>query len=347
MKTTEAIEQFLMTRRARRVSPKTIQSYGFAFGKLSELFPDDLPESPNDIYRLLLHNSHLAPHSALSLWRHLRAFWNWIERAGVSPNIMADVQAPVVKRKLPIALSFPETQRLLRAAKTQRDLAIVAILLDTGIRLGELASMTRENVSPLGVRVSGKTGDRLVPISPGVLDLVNRQGDNQYIWVGRQGRLGEWRLARVVKNLMIDAGIKSSKLGPHTLRHTFAVQYITKGGDVASLQRILGHQSIETTMIYTNLSLGLIARQHRKFSPMATFTSTNEPDEPAVDRSVLVAAGRKSGQVRRARKAERDAQVLDMLGTGMMPREVAAEVNIAERSVTRIRTREVGKVRDG
>ena len=53
----------------------------------------------------------------------------------------------------------------------------MVVLLDTGIREGELASVTREALSPNGIRVSGKASDRIVPISPGVFDLVSRQGE--------------------------------------------------------------------------------------------------------------------------------------------------------------------------
>lgn len=53
----------------------------------------------------------------------------------------------------------------------------MVVFFDTGIRVGEMASINRESLSPSGIRVSGKTDDRIVPISPGVFDLVNRQVD--------------------------------------------------------------------------------------------------------------------------------------------------------------------------
>ena len=68
---------------------------------------------------------------------------------------------------------------------------------------------------------------------------------------------------------MRNAGLLPLKIGQHALRHTFGTQYILKGGDVFSLQRIMGHTRIETTMPYVNMSTELVAQQHRKFSPMA------------------------------------------------------------------------------
>ena len=75
-------------------------------------------------------------------------------------------------------------------------------------------------------------------------------------------------LQQIVRRNMRNAGFKPPKIGPHTLRHTFGMQYILRGGDVFSLQRIMGHTRIETTMIYVNMSTELVAQQHRKFSPM-------------------------------------------------------------------------------
>ena len=68
---------------------------------------------------------------------------------------------------------------------------------------------------------------------------------------------------------MRNAAFEPHKIGPHTMRHTFGTQYILKRGDVFSLQRIMGHRRLETTMIYANMSTEIVARQHRKFSPVA------------------------------------------------------------------------------
>ena len=340
MKTAAAVEQFLMTRRARQLSDNTIDGYKNSLSKMEALYPNELPNSPNQIYRIFLENSHLAPASILTLWRHFRVFWNWLESEDIAVNVMGRVSPPATSRKLPRHFSVSETHRLLGSAKKQRDRAILAVLLDTGLRVGELASMTRDNTTPMGVRVSGKTGDRIVPISPGVFDLVSRQGDETYIWVGDQGRLTTDRLQKIVKKLMIAAGFKPPKLGPHALRHTFAVQYIVNGGDVASLQRILGHANVQTTMIYTQMTIGLVARQHRQFSPMRDFTPTNKPDAPSVDRQVFVDAGLKSGRVRRAQKAERDANVLDMLAGGATKAEAAFAFGLDRKTVRRIKARE-------
>ncbi len=71
---------------------------------------------------------------------------------------------------------------------------------------------------------------------------------------------------------MRNAGFVLPKIGPHTL----GMHYVPKGGNVFSLQRIMGRRRLETTMIYANMSTELAAQQYRKFSPMADIEITRE-----------------------------------------------------------------------
>ncbi len=268
MRTAHAARLFLDTRRSRNVSSKTIEAYEWALAKMAALYPLELPSTSGDIEKMFRHYANFAPDSLASLWRRLLTFWRWMAVKGYAENIMQDIPPPTSRLILPRTLNTDETRQLLSCADTSRDYAILAVLLDTGIRVGELASMTRETTRSDGIRVSGKTGDRIVPISPEVLTLVERQGDQGVVWIGLRGPMTVSGLQNIVRRCMRRAGFLPPKLGPHTLRHTFGMQYILNGGDVFSLQRIMGHTKIETTMIYVNMSNALVARQHRKFSPM-------------------------------------------------------------------------------
>ncbi|MYE54747.1 MAG: tyrosine-type recombinase/integrase [Chloroflexi bacterium] len=274
MKTSHAIGMFLDSRRSQLVSPTTIRAYTWALEKMENKFPE-LPESPSDIQRLFIDNSGLSPASHLSLWRRLRTFWMWAEEEGIAPNIMSRIPAPRVREKLPRTLTSHEVRRLLASTDNERDYAILAVLLDTGMRLGELESMTRGSLGPDYLRITGKTGDRRVPVLPSVMELVEKQGDDRGIWIGSRGRLTAWGLQLIVRRCMKTAGFKPPKIGPHMLRHTFGLNYILKGGDPFSLKRIMGHQDIATTMIYVNMSTELVAQQHRKFSPMADIVAAD------------------------------------------------------------------------
>ena len=269
MKTGEAIELFLESRRSKRLSGVTIDTYQWAFGKMERMYPGELPQTSSDIQQVFIANSALSSSSLQTIWARLRIFWSWAESEGICANVMKGVPAPVMKHKLPRILRAGDIRLLLGSVEAERDYAILAALLDTGMRIGELASMARASVSAEGVLVSGKTGDRMVPMSPDVMKLVKSQGDERGLWVGLRGRLTDWGLQQIVRRNMRKAGFEPPKIGPHTLRHTFGIHYILKGGDVFSLQRIMGHRRLATTMIYVDMSTELVAQQHRKFSPMA------------------------------------------------------------------------------
>jgi len=64
------------------------------------------------------------------------------------------------------------------------------------------------------------------------------------------------------------ANITGVRNSPHTLRHTFAKMYLMEGGDIFSLQKILGHSSLEMVKVYLNLTSSDVSQQHRRFSPM-------------------------------------------------------------------------------
>ena len=187
-------------------------------------------------------------------------------------NPVAKMPIPRQRPTMPRVLSEKETQRLLMAATSERDRAVLVVLLDTGLRVGELASLTRNNARPDGLTVNGKVGERVVPISPGVYELLLRQGNERGFLIGRRRPLSRSGIQGIVRACMRRAGYSPPKIGPHTLRHTFGVQYMVNGGDVASLQRILGHTKIETTMLYVQMSNAMVAQQHLQFSPMRNMT---------------------------------------------------------------------------
>ena len=274
MKATDAIEEFLRSREMKNASPHTIRSYRWGLNKLSNRH-DRVPV-PEQLRELLLANSYLSDQSIRDLWIHWRAFYAWLAHEGFGEDAMSGVAAPIVRKKLPRTLSEDEIRQLLSAADCDRDFTIISVLLDNGVRIGELTSMRRRGITPETITVTGKTGDRVVPISPPVYALLVRQGAGEDVWVGREGRLTRWGLIRVVRRTMECAGFHPPKIGPHTLRHTFALHYVLGGGNAFSLRQIMGHKDIASTMIYVEMSIALLSEQHQKFSPMARILGSSE-----------------------------------------------------------------------
>ena len=149
-----------------------------------------------------------------------------------------------------------DLEKFLRTFDNLRDKLIVRLLLFTGCRVGEVANMHVEDVD--FARRAIKIVDhghyeikrqRIVPVDEETLEMLK-----SFIRGKRNGRIFELSvraIQKMIKKKAIAAGIPyADQLTPHKLRHTMAIYWITKGGDLRTLQRILGHSSIRTTEIY-------------------------------------------------------------------------------------------------
>jgi site-specific recombinase XerD len=266
MDTNEAITAFLRSCQARGLSPRTLDWYR----SILHRFAVHVPEVPSltDAVERFLAAVPGCDRTRYDYWKVACIFCRWCtKRYGVA-NPMGDIPAPKVRKKLPRTLSVQQLGCLFLVARGKRDRALLTLLVDTGIRVGEALNLAREDIGDETIYVDGKTGPREVPISAGtrafLLELVS-QGPLFWGYKGRMTRSGAYS---VIREIFKGAGITGRKLGPHTLRHTFGRQYIVNGGDLVSLQRILGHTDIQTTRIYAELDMRDVVRQHHKFSPL-------------------------------------------------------------------------------
>ena len=178
-------------------------------------------------------------------------------------------------RQLPRYLSEAEVTALIGAAEARpgadglRLMAILELLYATGLRISELVGLPVAALAAdrQSLRVQGK-GDkeRMVPIgghAQAALDrwLEHRAGLDlapaRRRWLfpsrGRQGHLTRQRVAQLLHELALEAGIDPRRLSPHVLRHAFASHLLARGADLRTVQTMLGHADIATTQIYTHL----------------------------------------------------------------------------------------------
>jgi integrase/recombinase XerD len=154
-------------------------------------------------------------------------------------------------------LTQEEATRLANACETPLEKLVVWTLLDTGLRIGELAKLSKDNIDWQMHRLTiyGKGGPygkkskrRVVPMSNRITPLLE-----SYFGLNDTFDYSERHLNRIVKAVANRAKIKRP-VSPHVLRHTFAVTAIQKGVSLPALQRLLGHDNLSTTQIYLNLS---------------------------------------------------------------------------------------------
>jgi len=160
-----------------------------------------------------------------------------------------------------------EATRLANACETFEERLIVWTLLDTGLRVGELAKLNRDNIDWQGHRITiyGKGGPygtrskrRIVPMTSRIQALIENH-------LATHDTLGMTKrtVQRIVKRVANRAKI-SRPVSPHVLRHTFSVTAIQKGISLPALQRLLGHDRLTTTEIYLNLSPEEVLREFRE-----------------------------------------------------------------------------------
>ena len=263
LSTATAVEAFCRSCLAKGLRPKTVAWYRSILALLVRRH-ELLPTSPEPLEELLAGLGAVADTTRYDYWVALRVFYRWAHGRLAAPQAMELVERPRVRPTVPGSLAAAQLSGVLAAARNRRDRALLTLLLDTGIRLGEACSLTWRRVQEDRIIVDGKVGRREVPISP----WARRQLVGVDLpWRGKRGPLTVGGVQLAVRRCLRRAGVADG--GPHLLRHTFARLYLRAGGDVFSLQRILGHRDLATTRIYADLELGEVLVRHAEFSPIA------------------------------------------------------------------------------
>jgi integrase/recombinase XerD len=161
--------------------------------------------------------------------------------------------------------------QVLNGAEVPRDRAILTLIMDNGVRADEVCSLLKHNIRQETVVVHGKTGWREVPISEETRRLLLQiavTSPDDHVFHGHKGPITRHLIYAIVRRALERAGIKGPKLGPHRIRHAFGKNFLVQGGDLRSLQQIMGHADIKTTEKYATLNLTDIIKKHRQFSPL-------------------------------------------------------------------------------
>lgn len=212
--------------------------------------------------------------SGRSLARELsavRSFYSWLDKAhGVECPAIHNIRAPKVPDRLPRPIAIPDAKRVIAAAGSHaepwiaaRDTAALTLIWGSGLRISEALGIPRA-VAPLQdvVRVIGKGGKvRDVPVLPVARDAVEQylrlcpypaEPDDKLFLGARGGPLSQSVLQKAMRMARMALGLPASAT-PHALRHSFATHLLAAGGDLRSIQELLGHASLSTTQIYTGV----------------------------------------------------------------------------------------------
>ena len=291
---TKYLRQYLLACRAENKSPHTLWGYGDFIGYFirflaaNKMTPGPAAVTPDHIriYVVSLQERRLSPETINAYYRALHTFFNWLtEQEHIEKNPFEKLHAPKMPHKLVKAFPQEVVTSILKLSfgdtsfAGRRNLAMVLVFLDTGIRQQEMTQMQLGDFLPNQglLKVMGKGGkERIVKVGKSaeralLQYLVGRKDHCEAMWVTEEGLAMKAKgIDMAIRRLGLRAGVpKSIKLGTHTYRHTAATSYLRNGGNIKCLQEMLGHEHITTTMKYVDaLGPELLIKDHEAASPV-------------------------------------------------------------------------------
>lgn len=264
----------------RNLSPNTIEAYRNdlahleAFMMRNDLKLEDVTLEQLHTFAASLHEYGITPRSQARVLSGVRSFFRFLVLDGVVESDPTELlEWPSLPEHLPVVLTLEEIDRIedsidLSKAEGARNRAIIEVLFSCGLRVSELVNMKLSDLyledRVLLVRGKGNK-ERLMPVSnKAIADLKRwffdrnlmkiKPGEDDYVFLNRRGaHLTRTMILIMVKRQAEEAGIKKT-ISPHTFRHSFATALLQGGADLRSIQAMLGHEKIDTTLVYTHIS---------------------------------------------------------------------------------------------
>ncbi|MEE8123064.1 MAG: tyrosine recombinase XerC [Alphaproteobacteria bacterium] len=284
----------------KRASFHTLAAYGRDLDGFLRFLAEHLggPPSLKDLRSLRPADfrSYLARRAAAGLARAstaralsaLRSFFGRLDRQGLVRNAaLAAVRAPKLPRTVPKPLSVVDARRALDGANdlipepwvAKRDAALFTLLYGCGLRLGEALNLDRKEAPRSdSIVITGKgRKQRMVPVLPLVIAAIEdylavcpyRLEPDGPLFVGKQGRrLAAGVVQQRMREIRAALGLPETAT-PHALRHSFATHLLANGGDLRTIQELLGHASLSTTQRYTEVDAAKLMAVYRGAHPRA------------------------------------------------------------------------------
>ena len=288
----------------KNYSLKTLESYYIDLTGFISFLKDHLgyPPGVKDLNHLSTVDirSYLAKRNTEGLKRSstaramstLRNFFKFLELNGKLKNsVLSAIRTPPRPKSIPKALTIRDANNTILKAESlndiewlgKRDKALMAILYGSGLRLGEALALNQCDLPKQTdedgiIKVTGKSKkQRLVPLLPIVSNIIHLylnicpfpRDPSAPVFVGLRGkRLNPGVAQRHVRKIRSTLGLPHTAT-PHALRHSFATHLLGGGGDLRTIQELLGHATMSTTQRYTDVDQALLSNVYRSAHPRA------------------------------------------------------------------------------
>jgi integrase/recombinase XerC len=281
----------------RRASPNTLRAYGDDAARFLVFLHEHLGETvserslaklaPADIRAFITvrRSQGLGAKGVQRALAAVRSFFRYLARENILENAAArSVRTPRIARGLPRPLSEADASRAIEVAGEHdvawlgaRDAALLTLLYGAGLRISEALSLRRGDVPvPSSLTILGKGGkERMVPLLDAVRTAIDAYATcipfagakNSPLFLSRRGKAMSAREAQLVMEKLRGALGLSERATPHALRHSFATHLLANGGDLRSVQELLGHASLSTTQTYTQIDTKKLMAVYEKAHP--------------------------------------------------------------------------------
>ena len=202
----------------------------------------------------------------------IRNFYLFLQKREIISFIVPEIKTPKIGIKLPNYLTIEEVDKLLsipdiNTFKGLRDKTMLEIMYSCGLRVSELISLKKKdiNIKNSFIRIIGKGNkERIIPIGEIALEYLNKYfellsynsklNNSKNVFINKNGLpLTRQYFFKIIKYYSIKANINKN-ISPHTLRHSFATHLLENGAPLIAVKNLLGHESINTTQIYTHVN---------------------------------------------------------------------------------------------
>lgn len=290
------MKKFMQRCYAKNLSENTLTAYEVFFRSLVRYLKaidklDDIRNiTPSDIRGYFIESGKtMNGITQVGYYRRLNTFFNFLVLENlISSSPMRKVDKPKAAKRIIQTFNSGEVKKMLAAFDVntflgRRNYTLLSLLLSTGLRRSEFIQLDITDVDLQNdiIRVIGK-GDkeRIIPISKMLAVLLRRYMrerelylqrylDTPAFFITKQGkRITKGCANSVFRELRISNNLTGKRFSAHTWRHTFAKAFLLNGGDIFTLQELLGHEDIETTKIYVNLTDTEKAQQNARYNPL-------------------------------------------------------------------------------